>query len=153
MSINIDAILHEGRKGTPPGLHLTLGELLLIVHSLSASTRFLPDIEWGALMRWQRLREQVWEAICALPMSRPGEIDIKARELLPLTTIEAQELLAILPITHRWGVGEDVGFSLCMYLYQYAAGVYLYKAKEESNGDQNAATDATPSPAEGQSPI
>ena len=57
------------------------------------------------LMRWRDLRERVWRGIISAQLdSGPA--------LMDFTETEAEELLAIVPTTFRWGTGEDCGFSL-----------------------------------------
>lgn len=135
MGVDIDKLLEDSLPKEWAGVHLNLGELLLVVHSLSNSTRFLPDSTWESLMVWRDMRERVWDAIYNLT-NTDAHISDADRAFVSFEPTEAHQLLAIVPVTFRWGVGEDVGFSLSLILHRYSVGRYEFEVVK-NNGNEN----------------
>jgi hypothetical protein len=98
----------------PPGVDLEAGELLLIDWVLCGASHIVQNYDLDELvMRWHDLRILVWCGLKALADARPKAITQFRYEL---RQADAETLLALVPTTHRWGTGPDVGYSLKLKL-------------------------------------
>ena len=111
-------------------LVLTQGELLLVDWIICGASHLLLDTDLGDLVaKWEPLRLRCWQAIGTNLASCPLEMD----------TSEAHVVLAICPTTFRWGVGDDVGFSLKLKLAKYLAPeMFPHDDKDAAQGDAQA---------------
>ena len=114
---------------------LSQGELLLIDWIICGASRLLPDTEPSYLITsWEHLRLRVWQAVATNAEA----------QALSVSESDSHVLLAICPTTFRWGMGDDVGFSLKMKLAQFLAPeMFSHDDKDASSGDTPSAG-ATP---------
>ena len=106
---------------------LSQGELLMIDWIICGASRLLADYTIGDLVStWEGLRLNLWQAIATGAASRP----------LALPRQEARVIFAICPTTFRWGMGDDVGFSLKLRLAQFIAPeMFSHDDEDTSSGD------------------
>ncbi len=123
------------------GIEVTAHELLLLDYTLSSYARLIPDWTLDGLMKWERLRGEVWWALDRMPKdsSAGGGPNPEASQTIPIPQDEAALLLALVPTTYRWGTGPDVAVPLKLKLSQCIRGVYKLpeKAKEEAHGSSS----------------
>lgn len=106
----------------PPGVDLDAGELLLVDWVLCGSSHILQANNLDELVaRWHILRLNVWSGLKALAdmdrrPSRTADPKVPKVVRYELTGEDAERLLALVPTTHRWGTGPDVGYALKMKL-------------------------------------
>jgi hypothetical protein len=95
-----------------PTLVLSRGELLLVDWIICGASRLLLDQSLDALTSdWKSERLAIWAALAHESESFVYQLD----------RTPAFILLAACPTTFRWGVGDDVGYSLKMKLAKYLA--------------------------------
>jgi len=131
--------------GLPPTnkeweLNLIAGELQLIdwvlcvySHTLAlALEEYIADHATNSeyVPGWHDLRIRVWSGLDFISKNTPEvKTGVKPDEIgarFEIEESEAKVMLATLPTTHKWGTGEDVGYSLKMKLSQLLRGVYVY---------------------------
>ena len=86
-------------------MKLPLGELLVLDWFTSGQYGVLTASGLDDLMRWRDLRERVWRAVIRAELSK-GDVE------LVLSEDECVDLLVMIPVTFRWGQGDDVGYAL-----------------------------------------
>jgi hypothetical protein len=91
-------------------MQLTQGELWLLDWVTSMHGETATPEQRDKLMAWRPLRERIWRAQLLATLATAKDVLTDAS--LDLTPAECEELLALLPVTFRWGTGDDVGFML-----------------------------------------
>lgn len=125
--------------GSQDRISLNRHELLLLDYTLCPLPRWLPDDQADV---WKDFRLSVWAGLDTWS-NRPNTIsDTSTNHALAITKAEATVLLYLLPTTHRWGTGDDCGFSLKLKLSQFLRGVYHDNQVGSSNPSES------PAPAE-----
>lgn len=110
------------------GLTLDRGELLLLDWIICEASHLLPEASIRELLQWQPLRLKCWHGI-----SLGGNYELELPEN------EANILLALCPTTFRWGVGDDVAFSLKLKLARFIAPEMFPNDDEAADRAQSAA--------------
>jgi hypothetical protein len=119
-----------------PALDLTEGELLLADWIICGASRLITEADTTFLVSaWEGVRLALWQAIDVAPTERAHSITINR--------FQVQALFAICPTTFRWGMGDDVGFSLKMKLARFLAPEMFHDHEDKTLGD---AANATPDP-------
>ena len=122
-----------GLPQTDKPIVLSQGELLLCDWIICGASRLIPEAGLLELGNWTTLRLGLWQAIATNAESRP----------LALDGSDARTLLALCPTTFRWGVGDDVGFSLKMKLARFIAPELFHDDENQAQGDSAAPGAAT----------
>lgn len=122
-----------------PVILLNPGEMLLIDWILCGPSHILPEGGIQELLVWQPLRLMCWQGIRCDVVDYP----------LALPETDANILVALCPTTFRWGVGEDVGFTLKMKLAKFVAPEMFPNVYTEDDTQGEAPGEATGATADG----
>lgn len=134
---------HDWRLPTYRVLQLEWDELLVLDFATSSQSGLLGDIPVReAAELWHELRLQVWRALIQLRNQSAKAGSTAEVRIDPVN--QAPLLLTILPITHRWGVGEDCGYSLKLKLAALATELEVrYDHTPGAQQAQSPASDRT----------
>lgn len=133
--------LYRQSLATPSGVALTSHECLLLDYTLSSYARLIPEWTTEGLMRWERLRGAVWQALDLMNKDDKGVPSLDGSCIIVIPQSEAAILLALVPTTYRWGTGPDVAVPLKLKLSQCLRGVYQMPVEKEvshASDDPNA---------------
>lgn len=102
----------NARDRAPTPMKLSQGELWLIDWVLCAQGEQANLEKLRHLMGWEDLRARTWRALMLAELDAQPNQPQPPDAAIDLTDDECRTLLALIPTTFRWGIGEDVGITL-----------------------------------------
>lgn len=138
-----------------PAPDLDRDALMLLDWSISSASHLSMDSNLEELMEWKEFRSDVWGSLLNIESqieenrNKNHQPPKPPTSTLYISTEMASRLLAIVPVTFRWGTHDDCGFPLKVKLAKIERGENP-NAESDTNQDPDQAVDtAGPQPPAG----